>query len=251
MLGATRQAIVCGALGAGWLFGAAVLWLGPPRSGGGAGEAAGWLLALSGFAAVATWSLARRRPRAWPVRRFVSTYVLALLALTLLAAFGRAGAAPTSDWPLDLELPPEWNGERLEGLSSAPQDHARGRRLRWRWQGQDGVAAIEFSCGWIAPGSGGDPAAQLAEVQGGVAAGLAEQGLETTLSQIVPQRRGARTWQVTEIIAHDDTGPLLRQRIAMANSDECALTAVLAGVPAAFERQLPTFEQALERLRSR
>jgi hypothetical protein len=246
-----KQALACwavAALGLGLLLRIA---LGPAGSAEGAGEALGRLFALTGAAALATWWLARRRTPAWGWTRFAGAYVLAVLLLAAVSAFGRARAAPLDEaWPLQLELPAPWTGERLEGLSSAPQDQALGRRLRLRHDDANGTALIELSCGWRERLDESTPAQDVLKLQRSLADALSGQGLEAALSPPRVERRGARQWHVADVTAQNDEGVVLRQRFALSQSERCALTAVLAGQPAAFEAQQDTFDRALATLRS-
>lgn len=246
-----KQALACWIVAALGLGLALRVALGPAGSAEGAGEALGRLFALTGAAALATWWLARRRAPPWGWARFVGAYVLAVLLLAVVSAFGRARAAPPDmAWPLQLELPTPWTSERLEGLSSAPQDQGLGRRLRLRHDDARGTALIELSCGWRERLHASTPAQDVTKVQRSLADALASQGLEAALSPPRAERHGTRQWHVADVTAQNDEGVVLRQRFALSQTERCALTAVLAGQPAAFEAQQATFERALGLLRS-
>lgn len=246
----TKQALACWAVAALGLAGLLRAALGPAGSAEGAGEAIGRVFALTGAAALATGWMARRRSPPWSWARFAGTYVLAVLGLGLVSAFGRARAADSDDWPLRLELPPPWSSERLEGLSSAPADQALGRRLRLRHDDANGTVLIELACGWRDRLDDAPPAQDLLQVQRNLAQALTVQGLEATMSPARTESHAGRQWHVAEVSAQNDDGVVLRQRFALTRSDRCALSAVLAGQPAAFEAHDATFERALATLRS-
>jgi len=66
--------------------------LGAPRTPDGAGELVGRVLAQTGLAALLAGWLARRRNPPWSWLRFGLVYVIAVVALGLLASMGRARA---------------------------------------------------------------------------------------------------------------------------------------------------------------
>jgi hypothetical protein len=109
-----------------WLIATALILLvlfsalGAPRTPDGAGEAVGRVLAQTGLAALLAWWLARRRNPPWSWLQFGSVYVIAVVALGLLTAMGRAHA--------DEALPPtvafaqDRTVECLADVPFAPQD---------------------------------------------------------------------------------------------------------------------------------
>lgn len=68
------------------------VFLGPPGSSEGAGEAIGRLTANTGMGALIAWWLARRKDPRWSWLRFGVVFVLAVLAFAAVAAIGRARA---------------------------------------------------------------------------------------------------------------------------------------------------------------
>lgn len=247
---AGKQAWVCWIVAAAGLALALRLALGPAGSAEGAGEAIGRLVALTGTAAFATWFVARRRTPAWGWPRFVASYVLAVVLIAVVTAFGRARAGDAArPFPLALEAPAGWTSENLDGLSSAPQDRLLGQRLRQQREGAAGKVVLEASCGWLERNDAGAPGAELAALQRSLAEAYGAQGLQVEPSAIRGVRHGGREWQVARIEVHQDGTAVLVQRIAMGRSTRCALTVVLAGAPAEVAAHEARFAEALETLR--
>jgi hypothetical protein len=98
--------------------------LGTPPTPDATGEAVGRVLAKTGLAALLAWWLARRRNPPWSWMQFGLVYVIALVALALLTAKGRAHAEDAL--PPTVACVQGQRVERLSGVSFAPQDPAAG-----------------------------------------------------------------------------------------------------------------------------
>ena len=227
------------------------LWLllGIPADAGDAGAALGRLWAHAGFAALFTWLITRRRDPVWSWWKTAGLFLLIGLVLALVASVGRTRAAePAIDWPLSLPVPTSWSAQRLDGVSSAPEDRGLGVRLRLMWRGEsDEVAAMEFTCAWRDAVDAGDPARDADAVQQQTVTGYAAMGLDAERGAAAQHRAGGRIWHTREVSAHNDEAAL-QQQFALSRSSRCALTATLTGTPTAFAQHLPEFHRALDAL---
>ena len=86
----TRQALLCWVSALALSIAALFLFIGPPASADGAGEAIGRLFAHTGFAALIGWLIARRATPPWSWTRFLLVYVALFVVLAVVTQAGRA-----------------------------------------------------------------------------------------------------------------------------------------------------------------
>lgn len=95
-----KQALVCWVSFMVLIIGALMVFLGPPASQDGAAESIGHVIALTGFAALGSWLLARRKTPPWSWGKFVLVYMASAIVVAALAAYGnRSHAAEQQSFP--------------------------------------------------------------------------------------------------------------------------------------------------------
>jgi hypothetical protein len=240
---AGKQALVLWLIALALIFALLFLFSGVPRTAEGAREAFGRVFAQTGLAALACWLLARRKTPGWSWARFTGIYVLICIALGLLAATGRARAA--EPWPFEVRFPEGWSTERLEGLSSSPQDRDLGVRSRATWKGSDGMALIEIACAAHHPGDHPDVDAELHKVAAAMVETLSEHLAETDLGETESLSLAHREWRTVVLRAHDKMDVKFVETIAVATSRNCLLVSTMAGTPVAFAQQQSKFATVL------
>jgi hypothetical protein len=235
-----------------WLIAAALILLvlfsvlGAPRTPDAAGEAIGRVLAQTGLAALLAWWLARRRNPPWSWLRFGAVYVIAVVALGLLAAMGRARADEAL--PFTAAFAQDWTVEQRAGVSSAAQDQAAGIRQLARWNGADGAAMIVITCSWLRPNDHPDVGVQLRGVVKGMSDGLSKQGITLDQDAVRTVQKGHRDWLQIDLRARDASGTRLVQTLAMTSTQRCLATAMLSGTPQAHAQQTAQFSSVLDHL---
>lgn len=88
-----KQALVCWVSFMVLIIGALMVFLGPPASQDGAAESIGHVIALTGFAALGSWLLARRKTPSWSWGKFVLVYMASAIVVAALAAYGNRSHA--------------------------------------------------------------------------------------------------------------------------------------------------------------
>ena len=87
-----RQALVLWFVALALAVAALFAFLGAPASADGAGEAIGRLFAHTGFAALASWAIARNKAPPWSWLKFTAVYIVAFVLLAIVTTAGRLGA---------------------------------------------------------------------------------------------------------------------------------------------------------------
>jgi hypothetical protein len=241
-----RQALAFWLIATALILLALVSVLGAPRTPDAAGEAIGRVLAQTGLAALLAWWLARRRNPPWSWLQFGLVYVIAVVAVALLTAKGRAHADEAL--PFTAVFAQDWTVERLAGVSSAQQDQAAGVRQRARWTGADGTAVIEITCSWLQPNDHPDVGVQLRGVVKGMSDGLSKQGITLDQDAVRTVQKGHRDWLQIDLRARNASGTRLVQTLAMTSTQRCLATATLSGTPQAHAQQSAQFSSVLDRL---
>ena len=122
-----KQALVCWVSFMVLIIGALMVFLGPPASQDGAAESIGHVIALTGFAALGSWLLTRRKTPPWSWGKFVLVYMASAIVVAALTAYGnRSHAAERQSFPFIVSHSSDWKVERLEGVSFSPSDHDLG-----------------------------------------------------------------------------------------------------------------------------
>jgi len=152
--------------------------------------------------------------------------------------------------PFVTTYPAGWTVERLQGVSSAPQDKDRGVREIARWEGADGSAVIAVSCSWLM-----QPAphldALLKEVLDGYHRALEGQDLALDVGASKSMRIGGRDALMMDVRALKEDKPIFNQKIAVTLTEECVISATFAGTSKAFDQQADTFASFLNGIRFR
>jgi hypothetical protein len=220
--------------------------LGPPGSSEGAGEAVGRLLALTGFAALATWMLARKKMPEWTWLRFGLVYFAAIVVLIVISSFGRARAAEA--WPFSVTFPPGWTIEKLQGVSSAPEDLDKGVRTRGRWSGGDGVVILEVGCATLVAGKPVEIAKEMDEVIEATNSAYEVQGIVSASTPPTAERHAGLEWRIADATSRNAAGTQIRRTLAMSQNAHCLLVANLVSTPSAHERQRDALGTVLDSL---
>ena len=245
-----KLALICWFVSFAIIVGALFLALGAPASSDGASEAIGRVFAHTGICALATWLLARKKSPSWSRSKFALIYVAALIVFGLITSVGRSGHAAEVAMPFVTTYPAGWTVERLQGVSSAPQDKDRGVREIARWEGADGSAVIAVSCSWLM-----QPAphldALLKEVLDGYHRALEGQDLALDVGASKSMRIGGRDALMMDVRALKEDKPIFNQKIAVTLTEECVISATFAGTSKAFDQQADTFASFLNGIRFR
>jgi len=244
-----KQALICWLSALVLIVLALRLILDEPGTPDGAGEGIGRVFANTGFAALATWLIARKKTPPWSWLKFAAAYFVAVVLIAIIASVGNRARANELDIPFEAAFPKGWSVERLQGVSSAPADQARGVRERARWNGADGASVIELTCSWLAPHDSPDLAEQLKRIADGLKSALTQQGLSVEVSAVKSALIGKRPGLIVGLRALRKTDTAFVQKIAVTSTDRCLISATLTGTPQAFELQLAAFARILERVR--
>lgn len=223
--------------------------LGAPRSSEGAGEAVGRLLALTGCATLATWMLARKKMPEWTWLRFGLVYFAAIVGLVIISSFGRARAAEA--WPFSVTFPPGWTIEKLQGVSSAPEDLDQGARMRGRWSGEAGVVILEVGCATLHAGKPVDIASEMDEVIEATDSAYEAQGIVSASEPPTAERHAGLEWRIAETTSRNASGAQIHRTLGMSRNAHCLLVANMVGTPSAEDLQQNAFRAVLDSLMDR
>jgi hypothetical protein len=240
------QAIVCSIGGLGLSVAALFVFLGPPASAGGAGEAIGRLFAMSVIAAAVCAWLAGQGGQPWTWAKFAAAYALACVVLLFLAASGRARAAG-DEAMTTIAWPSGWTLRHLEGLSSRPEDQPHGWRERAvLGEGSVPDAAIELAC---QPSSAEGPVDDaFAGLVDGLAASYHQRGFDVDVTAPVAAHIGGRP-ALTATLTAAKGAQQVRQDLAMTRTAHCLAVLTFSARPAEYARYRSVYLQVVASLR--
>jgi len=240
-----KQALSCWLASYVLIIGLLFIFLGKPASSGGAAEAMGRAIVHTGFATLVTWLIARKAASPWSWLRFFGTYALVFVVVALVMALGNARSSERK-FPFVATFPSGWNVERLQGVSSHPEDATSGVRERAMWGGADGLAVIEIACSWKVDSNSPDLSTDISRLVESVKSTFQAKGMVVDASKIHQTTVGGKPAFEVTLEAKANGEIEFRQKVVLLQTPKCVVSAVLGGTVQAFDQNAPTFDSVLE-----